>query len=189
MFNVPNTRKNRVAAIIAIILGLSVGFYMSVSDKKGKGTAIESDVVPGVAQVIVPPRTTETNDIMRIADIDFRSYNKELANGIELQSMESLNSAIVKIETYFTPHGGNLEGYDPLKTGQKTESVFSSFDAEGGKVMVVERINMRDDSIKAEQFYAIFKKTEVDEILVDYGMKIKCHRGDNTTYWQADLCP
>lgn len=180
------SRPKFVLLGVALILLLATLVYMK---KNGKPSAIESAVVPGVAEVVVPPRPSAANDIMRIADIDFQSYDKGLAKSIKLKPMEPLSSAVTKVETYFTPQGGDIEGYDARKIGQETESIFSSFDAEGGKVMVVERINMRHDSVKAEQFYAIFKKTETDEILVDYGMKIKCHRGNNTANWQIDLCP
>ena len=162
--------------------------WFTWSTLRGEAPNVATEpTVPPQAEMSVPPNQGE--DIMRISDIDFLSYSKDLARWIELETMEPLESAVAKIESYFSPQGGDFNSYDIGKTGTQTESIFSSFDAEGGKVIVVERINMRDDSVKAQQFYAVFKKTDTAELLIDYGMKIKCARGDNTTEWQTDNCP
>ncbi|WP_371398190.1 hypothetical protein [Fretibacter rubidus] len=170
----------------AMAIAMALITYSRVSDK-----AITPVEQPSSdeSQMPMSEDSVQGEEIMRIADIDFLSYSKDLARWVELDTMEPLESAVAKIETYFSPQGGDINDYDVRQTGTQTESIFSSFDAEGGKVVLVERINMRDDSVKAQQFYAVFKKTDTTEVLIDYGMKIKCARGDNTTDWQTDNCP
>lgn len=152
----------------------------------------EAPAVPEVPQTIgsaIAPKAPESaSNIMRIADIDFPSYSRDLAKGVELELGESMVTATPKIEGYFTPQGGSVEDASDSKR-KKTESEFSTFGAEGGKVTLVERVNIKDDSVKAEQFYAIFKAKGGDFMLADYGLKIKCYRGGNTDNWQTDLCP
>ena len=148
-----------------------------------------------IADAPMPLDTLETpavpdsaTGIMRIADIDFASYSRSLASSVRLEIGEPMSSVTPKIETYFSPQSTSPErSSDTLR--EKTETEFSTFGAQGGKVTLVERVNIKDDSVKAEQFYAIFKAKGEDFILADYGMKIKCYRGENTTHWQTDLCP
>jgi hypothetical protein len=125
--------------------------------------------------------------IMRITDIDFTSYSRDLASFVKLEVGESMVSATPKIENFFSPQGGSLEDARDYSR-EKTETEFSTFGAQGGKVTLVERVNIKDDSVKAEQFYAIFKAKGEGHMLVDYGMKIKCHRGENTENWQIKPC-
>ncbi len=149
-------------------------------------------VIPDVeGGVDAPAAPDSASNIMRISDIDFPSYSRDLARFVELELGEDMATATPKIESYFSPQGNSLDekiGY-AASSGKKTETEFSTFGAEGGKVTLVERVNIKDDSVKAEQFYAIFKAKGEGFMLADYGMKIKCHRGANTTEWQTALCP
>ena len=135
----------------------------------------------------VPSAPDSATGIMRIGDIDFASYSRSLASSVSLEIGEQMSSVTPKIETYFSPQSASPEASsDTLR--EKTETEFSTFGAEGGKVTLVERVNIKDDSVKAEQFYAIFKAKGEGFILADYGMKIKCYRGENTTHWQTQRC-
>ena len=145
--------------------------------------------VPTVSGDVQPPKVPDSaSNIMRISDIDFPSYSRDLARFVELKLGENMATATPKIESYFSPQGGSVEDAQD-SSRKKTETEFSTFGAEGGKVTLVERVNIKDDSVKAEQFYAIFKAKGEGYMLADYGMKIKCHRGDNTDNWQTALCP
>lgn len=152
----------------------------------------ETPAVPEVplpsGDVSVPSAPDSASNIMRISDIDFASYDRDLAKWVKLELGESMDTATPKIESHFSPQGGSVEDASD-STRKKTETEFSTFGAEGGKVTLVERVNIKDDSVKAEQFYAIFKAKGESFMLADYGMKIKCYRGDNTENWQTELCP
>lgn len=152
----------------------------------------ETPALPDVPQpagtVQVPAAPQSASEIMRISDIDFASYTRGLADGVELELGENMSAATPKLEGFFSPQSKSTE--EAVDAGRKkTETEFSTFEAEGGKVTLVERVNIKDDSVKAEQFYAIFKAKGEGFILADYGMKIKCHRGGNTENWQTELCP
>lgn len=145
---------------------------------------------PRAAGEMQPPNAPDSaTNIMRIQDIDFASYDRGIAAWVKLEIGESMSSATAKIETHFSPRGGTLEDAYDAMAPKKTETEFSTFGGEGGKVTLVERVNIRDDSVKAEQFYAIFKAKNDGYVLVDYGLKIKCHRGENTEIWQTEPCP
>jgi len=152
----------------------------------------ETPAVPEVplptGDVSVPAAPDSASNIMRISDIDFASYSRGLAKRVELELGESMSTATPKIESFFSPQGGSVADAGD-SSRKKTETEFSTFGAEGGKVTLVERVNIKDDSVKAEQFYAIFKAKGEDYKLADYGLKIKCYRGENTEHWQTSLCP
>ena len=170
---------------------ISVLALAACAQQDGALSQSEGPVAPAATEAPKAPHSAA--DILRIEDINFASFSPSLAKFVGIELGESDKTAIPKIEAYFTPQGGSVE--DAMnKTSKKTETEFSTFGAEGGKVTLVERVNMRDDSVKAEQFYAIFKAEGDDFILADYGMKIKCHRslngdGNTTTSWQTELCP
>lgn len=136
------------------------------------------------------PNAPEAPEIRRISDIDFASYSRDLVRIEGVNIGDPMARAVPEIEAYFSPKGGDVKDYSPLSGTKQTETSFSTFDAEGARVVLVERINMRDDSVEAQQFYAIGKKNaDGSETLVDYGMKIKCARGADKGKWGTDLCP
>jgi len=173
-------------ALLVIVLGSALIVLSACSPKA------ETPDVPNVPEttgaIDAPEAPKSASQIMRISEIDFASYSRDLASSVGLEFGESMSAATPKIESHFSPQGGSVEDASD-SSRKKTETEFSTFGAEGGKVTLVERINIKDDSVKAEQFYAIFKAKGEDFILADYGMKIKCYRGDNTTNWQTSRCP
>ena len=173
-------------ALLVIVLGCAL-IVLSACSPQTSTPATPS--VPQTAGDVTPPKAPDSaSNIMRISDIDFASYDRSLAKWVKLELGESMETATPKIESFFSPQGGSVEDAGD-STRKKTETEFSTFGAEGGKVTLVERVNIKDDSIKAEQFYAIFKAKNEDFVLADYGMKIKCYRGDNIDKWQTELCP
>ncbi len=176
----------RITLISSALLAV---FTMSAcSQKSGPVEVTEPAPTQAVEQSHDKPQSS--TDILRITDIDFPSYSRDLARFVGLELGETMAEATAKIETYFTPKGGDVDAYhDPDSNIPKTESEFSTLGGEGGKVTVVERVNMKDDSVRDEQFYAIFKQSGEAYTLADYGMKIRCYRGDNTDEWQIELCP
>lgn len=139
------------------------------------------------------PAPPETPDIRRISDIDFASYSRDLAKFVDIEIGQTMSEAVPIIEKHFVPKGGTakeFKEYSVKNSPAQTETSYSTFEAEGAKVILVERINMRDDSVAAQQFYAIGKKnTDGTETIIDYGMKIKCARGANQGEWGTKLCP
>lgn len=182
MFNAPNTKANRIAAIIAIVLGLCVGFYISMSSGKGDDEASgQQESVQEAARPSqsVPPALS---DILKVSDIDFAAYDKNLARFIGLEMGMPMAEAETKVLEFFTADAGG-EG-NPVFEMDKLQGYV------GGQAFIATIDRMNDDSVKAQQLYAIGKKqSEESFTLVDYGLRVKCWRGDNKDNWQTDLCP
>ena len=142
----------------------------------------------GDLSVLIAP---ESPEIKRISDIDFTSYNKGLARFVKLEAGDSFASAKAKMETYFIP-GKGIPGEKIAQDRLRgpSEVSFMTFEGDGGKVILAERNEMADDSVKAEQMYALTKTmADGSDVLLDYGMKIKCWRGENSDEWGTSLCP
>lgn len=139
----------------------------------------------------IPPDAPATDEIMRITDIDFASYTQDIAKFVGLEIGEDFAASKTKMETYFVPGKGTSETAVANERREgPAETSFSTFGADGGTVIVADRFNMADDSVKAEQMYAISKKkADGSEILVDFGMKVKCWRSENPQIWRTTLCP
>ena len=83
IFDAPNTKRNQIAAFIATILGLGVGFFMSFSGKIGdadeapKPLAVSETPVarqvpsaPAVSETGQPPATPQILPAGHMEDID-----------------------------------------------------------------------------------------------------------------------
>ena len=118
-----------------------------------------------------PSRTLE--------DIDFKSYSKALAKFTGLAEGQSRGEAVDNIRLYFAPQDGRTI----INTTQ------SKFEREDGAVLLFGASGLADDSVKAEEIYLIVQGPKGSQKLAAYGSRIKCHRGENTTEWQATPCP
>ena len=116
---------------------------------------------------------------LRLEDIDFTSYSKDLAKFTDLSEGQSRIEAIDAVRLYFAPE----EGAQIINTAQST------FEREDGAVMLLSASGLPDDSVRAQEFYLIFMGEAGNQTLASYGARIKCYRGNNTTNWQTDLCP
>lgn len=130
-------------------------------------------------------------EIKRISDIDFSSYNKDLAKLVQLKQGESFAETKAKMETYFVP-GKGIPGEKIAQDRRRgpSEVSFMTFEGDGGKVILAERSEMADDAVRAEQMYALTKTmADGSDMLLDFGMKVKCWRGENPDQWGTQLCP
>lgn len=129
----------------------------------------------------------ELSDIRQPSDIDFGAYSKDLAKFVGLEIGMSMEKAEIEVLNYMAPEQGS-EGKAVFEMDKFQGYV-------GGQAFVATIDGLADDSVKAQQLYAIGKKDtdkkEGDETysLIDYGMRVKCWRGENTANWQAKPCP
>jgi hypothetical protein len=56
---------------------------------------------------------------------------------------------------------------------------------DGGTLFVIRRSGMADDSLAAEETFALFD----DSVLVDFGSRFQCRRGETPNQWTTTLCP
>ena len=195
IFDAPNTKRNQIAAFIAIILGLGVGFFMSFSGKKGdadeapKPLAVSETPVarqvpsaPAVSETVQPPATPQILPAGRMEDIDFNAYSQDLAQGFGLELGETRLDSIDKIRLYFSPEPGT----------NMVSMTSSTFERDDGSVLLFARNNIPDDAIFSEEIYAVFSGPKADKFnqkLAAYGVRQKCRRGDKAMEWTTELCP
>jgi hypothetical protein len=116
---------------------------------------------------------------LTLEDIDFNAYSKALAKFTGLKEGQSRGEAVDNVRLYFAPEGGNTI----ISTSQST------IERDDGAVLIFSASGLPDDSVKAEEIYLIVSGEVGSQTLAAYGSKIKCHRGENTTEWQAKPCP
>ena len=56
---------------------------------------------------------------------------------------------------------------------------------EGATLFVIRRTGLRDDSVSAEESFAVFDAG----VLAAYGSRVKCARGADPDAWVTELCP
>lgn len=185
IFNVPNTKRNRIAASIAIVLGLGVGFYIAVSGG-GKDSQPEKIILPHTpasTETVVPPTPPQTLPAASIEDIDFSSYSQDLAAPFGLVMGETRLDSIDKIRLYFSPEPGT----------NMVNLTSSTFERDDGSVMLFARNNLPDDAVFAQEIYAVFSgpgdAEKFNQKLAAYGLRLKCRRGENAMEWTTELCP
>lgn len=133
---------------------------------------------PSVATPVPMPPVVYDDKITKLSDIDFGSYSTDLAAFIGLNTGDSRTVIDDKIHQLFEPNSHT-------EIGGHTEYSLTELKAEGGSVLIATAHGLADDSVLAKQVYAIFKQ----DVLVTYGMKIQCRRGDTPETWQTNLCP
>jgi len=169
IFDAPNTKRNRIAASIAIVLGLCVGFYISLSDRDDNdGKTVEH----------ANTNVSTTSKSLTLEDIDFTSYSEDLAKSIGLEAGEDRWASIDKMRLYFAPEDGT--------TILNTKT--SKFDRPDGSVLIYTVSGLKDDSIKAQELFMIFAGDKDAETLGAFGLKQKCYRGENTNEWTTEHC-
>jgi len=131
------------------------------------------------APAAVPAETPAPTQSRTINDIDFSQYSLSLANYTDLRVGQSRIAAIDVVRLLHAPE----QGAKIVKTSSAT------FDMEGGSVMLLSASGLADDSVHAEEFFLIFEGEGNTQKLAEYGLRVKCARGENTTDWQKTPCP
>jgi len=134
------------------------------------------------AQKAINERTPAVSSMpksLTLEDIDFNAYSKELAKFTGLKERQSRGEAVDNVRLYFAPEPGSKI----ISTSQST------FERDDGAVLLFSAKGLPDDSVKAEEIYLILSGAKGEQTLAAFGSRIKCHRGENTTEWQAKPCP
>lgn len=130
---------------------------------------------PALPQIPKPPMSKS----LTLEDIDFNSFSKDLAKLTGLKEGQSRGEAVDNVRLYFAPEAGS----QIISTSQST------FERDDGAVLIFGASGLPDDAVKAEEIYLIVSGAKGDQTLGAFGSRIKCHRGENTTEWQTNLCP
>jgi len=160
---------------------LSLGFITACQQASEK---VPEPALPAVKTESVAPIPQSQNlPTGKVEDIDFASYAEHLASPIDLELGDSRLDAIDKIRLYFAPEPGtNL-----------VNLTSSTFELDDGSVMLFARNDLPDDSVFAEEVYAVFSGSggvnKFNQELAAFGLRVKCRRGDNAMEWTTELCP
>lgn len=138
---------------------------------------------PQISVEVAPPETPATLPAALLEDIDFGSYSTELASAFGLTMGETRLDSIDKIRLYFAPEPGT----------NMVNMTSSTFERDDGSVMLFARNNLPDDSVFAQEIYAVFSgpgdANKFNQKLAAYGLRLKCRRGENAMEWTTKLCP
>lgn len=172
-----------ISFLATALVGCSPGSSDS-SDSTKAQTPPEGPSIVAAPEASVKPRpdvptppAPNGDGILTISDVDFTTYSLELASHLNLEVGEAKGSVEDKIHAAFRPNKMS-EGEGHI------EYALTELKAEGGSVLLATAEGLADDSVKAKQLYVIFQ----DDMLVTYGMKVKCRRGPSPNIWQNSLC-
>ena len=174
MFNAPNTKTNRIAAIIVVILGLIVGFYLAT-----RGGSDDADVTPPPeAPIQTTPETPTTPDPGPTDPTEIITAQTVTIPGVEI-GMDSIEAEDA-IEAFLKPK---------TSEGNQTYNMRLTPQTQNGYSLIAVADNMLDDSLKAQEITAIFTPGSVDGtfVLSEYTSKVKCRRGTGDA-WQTKRC-
>lgn len=106
-------------------------------------------------------------------------YSKDLARFIAIE---------VGMDRYLAKDALLLHyNSEPISENPEARAKVSSNEqmVDGATLFVIRRSGMADDSVSAEESFALFD----GDLLVDFGSRIQCRRGDAPNQWTTNLCP
>ena len=180
--------RQRLSIFTAIILtsiaaGLITGCKAAPNSDQGHvDRSVEKSVSAAVDNSSIEDKSVDNITAtysQSVDDIDFTQYSRKLASFTDLRQGQSRIAAIDIVRLLFAPDNGR----DIIKTRS------AELTLEGGAVMLLSAYGLKDDSISAQEFYLIFEGNDNTQTLADYGLRVKCARGDNITEWQKEICP
>jgi len=170
----------RYARTISII---TAALFVAACGQPTEQSVAAPPAPPETASRVVLPDAPLMLPAGSLEDIDFSDYSQELARFVDLEMGESRLDSIDKIRLYFAPEPGT----------NMVNMTSSTFERDDGAVMLFARNNIPDDSIFAEEVYAVFSgpgdAEKFNQKLAAYGLRLKCRRGDNAMEWTTELCP
>lgn len=178
--------------MIRVSLLISCVFLLSACGPSGGFASSESDLTAEVstktvatdetlsareqiARDMVTPQTPGTPVMPSgLARIDSEDYSKELARFIPIELGMDRYAVIDELRLYY--------GAD-ASVSSRISSTEQQVDDD--LIVMFRRSGLEDDSVAAEETFARF----TDDMLIDFGSRIQCYRGENANEWTTDLCP
>ena len=109
-----------------------------------------------------------------LAALDPSQYSEELARFIPVERGMDRYAAKDEFLVYYNAEPG------PQTRVSMTEKML-----DGATIFVIRRTGMQDDSVSAEESYAVFDAG----VLAAYGSRVKCRRGASPDVWVTEVCP
>ena len=132
------------------------------------------DATEQVARTMVTP-TTPGTPVMPTADFTLNpsDYSIDLASLIPIEVGMDRYAATDELLLYYNASADNAS---------KVSS--SERQVDGATLFVIRRSGLEDDSIAAEETYALFEQ----DLLVAFGSRQQCRRGETPNIWTTELC-
>lgn len=106
---------------------------------------------------------------------DMRDFSKGLAASLGLEEGMDRDTVEAEVRSYFGTTASS--GQIPIFQSKTL--------ADGEFEIVATRNGLADDSVKSEQVIVKFS----DDVLIEYGMRVKCYRAPNPDDWTNKVCP
>ncbi|MEP6343335.1 MAG: hypothetical protein ABJ275_08470 [Maricaulaceae bacterium] len=137
--------------------------------------SISLAIMLAACQDSAPSNDIAIKDVSTTSLHDMVNFSQELAGHVGLEIGFDRDSAEAEIRGYFGTTAST--GQIPIFQSKKLE--------DGTFEIVATRNGLRDDSVKNEQLIARFS----NNILTDYGMRVKCYRAADPEAWIKESCP
>jgi len=127
------------------------------------------------AKVDVLTDDTNLQAVTAVSTYSPRDFSQDMASPMGLEIGMDRDSAEVEVRSYFGARAS--AGQIPVFKS-KTLS-------DGAFEIIATRNGLQDDSVKSEQVLVHF----ADDVLVEFGMRVKCYRSNNPDEWTKEPCP
>lgn len=170
------------AAVLAACSADTISADSTVSDTVPINSQVNAPVGQAIADgdlSLTQPKSQIISKPQSVDVVDFTQYSQDMASFTGLTIGQPRIRAIDVVRLLFAPE----EGAKIIKTSS------AIYPLEGGELMLLSADGLADDSVRAQEFYLIFEGPERGLKLADYGLRVKCWRGENIENWQTTLCP
>lgn len=172
-----------IAALLIVKIWFAASVFAPIDEAAIAAAAMPAEPLDPQEQVIremVTPVAPGT-PVMPTASLalDPADYSKDLARFIAIEV--GMDRYLAKDELLLH-YNTQMDG-EPGDLRAKVSSNEQMID--GATLFVIRRSGMADDSVAAEESFALFD----GDVLVDFGSRIQCRRGDTPNQWTTNLCP
>lgn len=137
--------------------------------------------MPQTPNVTSETPVTDTSLLGSNTGLELEDFSPSLAGRIGLENGQSLEDAKAKVLDYF--------GEEPSE-GRYSRDEDTVYLGNGMTHIVMSHDGLLDDSVQAEQVMLVITPVSPERgEVTDFGMRIKCRRGENTGAWTTELCP
>lgn len=163
-----------IAAMIIVKIWFAATVFMPSDTAVAEVTELldpEEQIVRDMVAPVVPGTPVMPAGLPALNPDD---YSREMARFVPIEVGMARYTAKDELLLYYNSDAGS---------GSKVSSTERTVN--GDMIFVIRRSGLKDDSLAAEETFARF----TDDVLVDFGSRIQCRRGDKANEWTTDLCP
>jgi hypothetical protein len=169
-----------IAVMVIVKIWFAATVFMPIDEAAIAAASEPLDPEEQIVRDMVTPVAPGT-PVMPTAtpELDPADYSRDLARFIPIEV--GMDRYLAKDELLLHYNS------EPLSENPEARAKVSSNEQmiDGATLFVIRRSGMADDSVAAEETFALFDGA----VLVDFGSRIQCRRGDTPNQWTTTLCP